>query len=233
MTFSLYSPIHLALVSTVAILGVSLGLYGRRHPGRRKFILRAGAVVLLVLELTWYGYLVQRPFPLWPGVLPLHLCDVVVWLTVVSALTSWKIPRELAYYYGLAGTSLALLMPDVQGFRISYPVVQFFISHGLVVVLLLILVLSQEFRPGRGSLLRAIVVLHIYAGLLGAFNAAYGTNYMYLRSRPGGDSILHLMGEWPWYLVGADLLGITLFWLLWLPFRRGTNDPDLPGDRVQ
>ncbi len=219
MSFSLFSSLHIIILSTIAILGTSLGLHARHYPNRRTIILRAGAGVLVVLELIWYGYLLRRPFPVWPGILPLHLCDVVVWLTALSCFTRWQPVRELAYYYGLAGTTLALLMPDVQGLRVSYPVIQFFVSHGLVVTLLLILVLSREFAPGRGSLIRAIVVLHIYAALLGGFNAAFGTNYMYLCSRPGGESILDMMGEWPWYLVGADIIGIGLFGLLWWPFR--------------
>ena len=226
MTFSLFSPLHIGLLVLVATAGTVLGLAAKRHPERRRAILRAGAGILTILELIWYGYLLQRPFPVWPGILPLHLCDIVVWLTVISAFTRIQRVRELAYYFGFAGTTLALLMPDVQGLRLSYPVLQFFVSHGLVVVLLLVLVISGEFRPGRGSLVFAVVVLHLYAGVLGIFNAAFGTNYMYLCSRPGGDSILDLMGGWPWYLLGADVLGILLFWLLWIPVRK--SRPDLP-----
>lgn len=220
MSFSLFSPLHIGLLLAVGILGPAVGVYCRRHPNRRQAILRSGAVVLVLLELIWYAYLLQRPFPVWPGMLPLHLCDVVVWLTVLSCLIPWQRVRELAYYFGLAGTTLALLMPDVQGLRVSYPVVQFFISHGLVVTLLLALVISGEFRPSRTSLVWSVVVLHIYAAILGAFNALFGTNYMYLCSRPGGDSILDLMGPWPWYLVGADIVGMILFGLLWWPFRK-------------
>ena len=226
MTFSLFSPLHIGLLVLVATAGTVLGLAAKRHPERRRAILRAGAGILTILELIWYGYLLQRPYPVWPGILPLHLCDIVVWLTVISSFTRIQRVRELAYYFGFAGTTLALLMPDVQGLRLSYPVLQFFVSHGLVVVLLLVLVISGEFRPGRGSLVFAVVVLHLYAGVLGIFNAAFGTNYMYLCSRPGGDSILDLMGGWPWYLLGADVLGILLFWLLWIPVRK--SRPDLP-----
>jgi len=132
MTFSLFSSLHLSILAAIGILGISLGLSLREHPGRRRMILRIGAALLGILELVWYGYLLQRPYPVWPGVLPLHLCDVTVWLTIVSLFVPRQRVRELAYFYGLAGTSLALVMPDVQGFRISYPLVQFFVSHGLV-----------------------------------------------------------------------------------------------------
>ena len=37
-------------------------------------------------------------------------------------------------------------------------------------------------------------------------------------------SILDWMGAWPWYLVGADLLGMVIFWLLWVPFGRSTAE---------
>jgi hypothetical integral membrane protein (TIGR02206 family) len=125
----------------------------------------------------------------------------------------------MAYYWGLSGTSLALLMPDVQGLSVSYPVIQFFVSHGLVVATLLVMTISHEFRPPKGSLLRAVIVLHVYAGFVGGFNALFGTNYMYMRNLPSGETVLDLMGPWPWYLAGADAIGVVLFCLLWLPFR--------------
>ena len=47
---------------------------------------------------------------------------------------------------------------------------------------------------------------------------ASGGNYMFLRHPPRQDSLLDLMGPWPWYIPAAAALALALFWLLDRPF---------------
>lgn len=224
MSFHLFSFVHAAILICIAALGLSSGLLLRRRPAIRRTSIRILGSILAMLELTWYGYVLTGDWPIWPASLPLHLCDIVVWLTVVAAIGGIQRPFELAYFWGFTGTTMALMTPDVQGMSFSYPVVQFFLSHGLVIVILLAITVSGERRPGAGSIGRAVAWLHVLAAVLFAFNAATGSNYMYLNSKPFGSSILDVMGPWPVYLFAADLLGLLLFWLLWLPFRRTSPD---------
>ncbi len=56
--------------------------------------------------------------------------------------------------------------------------------------------------------------------LVGAFiNLLTNGNYMYLRHTPGVQSVLNLMGPWPWYIVGGAVLSLVLFLILDAPFR--------------
>ena len=41
---------------------------------------------------------------------------------------------------------------------------------------------------------------------------------MFLRPSPRADSLLDLMGPWPWYIAAAAALALALFWLLDRPF---------------
>jgi hypothetical integral membrane protein (TIGR02206 family) len=61
---------------------------------------------------------------------------------------------------------------------------------------------------------RAFAVLLVYAGMVGAFNALLGTNYMYLCRKPGGGSLLDLLGPWPLYLVGGAAAALAMFAML-------------------
>ena len=62
-------------------------------------------------------------------------------------------------------------------------------------------------------------MLLAYALAVGAFNAVFGTNYMYLCQKPRNASVLDLLGPWPFYLGGGAVIGLMLFWLVWLPVR--------------
>ena len=64
-----------------------------------------------------------------------------------------------------------------------------------------------------------IAITIAYVLLVGAVDAATGANYMYMRSKPPIASLFDLMGPWPWYIVGAAVLGMALLFILDAPFR--------------
>ena len=213
--FELFSIFHIAILIGIAISGIGLGCLLRKYPQKSRTAFRLVGSCILALELLWYAHVLSQPWSPWPGGLPLHLCDISLWLTVVVCLKKWQGGFDVVYYWGLAGTTMALLTPDVQGASLNYPTIQFFISHGLVVAALLSIAISSWLRPGMKSAITAFLWLNGYAALLAAFNAATGTNYMFLMEKPYGTSPLDWFGPWPWYLVVADIVGAGMFWGLW------------------
>ena len=98
--------------------------------------------------------------------------------------------------------------------------IYFFVAHGMVVACTLMLMWSGQAWPRPGSPWKAFAVLNVYAVLLGIFNAAFKTNYMYLCNKPASASILDLFGPWPLYLLPGEAVALVIFWLLWLPVRQ-------------
>lgn len=217
--FRIFAVPHIAyLISLPAIAG-TLAWWSGSDEHRTRTIRYALGVILILNEVTWYWYFVHQGWFDFPYTLPLQLCDILVWIAVVAALTARRWPCELLYYWGLTGTTMALLTPDVTTASFSYLTIRFFVSHGGIIVVLLFMTSKRALRPTPGSWWRTLLALHLYAALVGLYNYLFGTNFFYLREKPVEASLLNYLGPWPWYILAGDLIALALFWLLWLPFR--------------
>lgn len=217
--FRLFGTTHLLIVASIPLLGVLLGVKSRGNPALARNVRILLGSFLLVHELAWYAFNLLKGWVHFPYGLPLNLCDIVVWLTIVAALTSKPLAFDLAYYWGLVGSAMAVLTPDLGVPLASFPGIYFFTAHGGVIVTLLFLVWGRIAQPREGSFWKAFLILNLYAGLVGLFNAVFKTNYFYLCEKPTGSSLLDYMGSWPFYLLTGEFFAILAFWLLWLPFR--------------
>lgn len=217
--FQLFGPVHLAILGSVVCCAAILAVIARRIPGWRRWLRRGLAIALLANSAVWYGYLAARGWLTFPDGLPLELCDATLCLTIIAAFTLNSLAFDLAYYGALAGTSMALLTPDLWEAFPSFSTVQFFVAHGLVVVTVLYMVWSGEARPRKGSIWRAMAALNIFAAQVGLVDLVLRTNYMYLRAKPENASLLDYFGPWPWYIAVSEAFALGLFALLYTPVR--------------
>lgn len=218
--FHLFGPGHLAILAAVPLLAGVLALWTRRAPGAAPAIRLALGAVLAVNMAAWYVHEIRRGGFRFPDGLPLQLCDAAAWLTLAAVFTLRPRVYELAYYAGIAGSGMALVTPDLWEPLLSYSSIRFFLEHGLVVAALLYVAWAGLARPLPGSVWRAFLALNVFAAAVGAFNAIFGTNYMYLRQKPANPSLLDYLGPWPVYIAVAEAVALALLWLLWLPFRK-------------
>jgi hypothetical integral membrane protein (TIGR02206 family) len=207
-----------ALVLVVLLAGLLVFLVRARPrlgPAVR-VTLAAGIVAFLGFELTtaaregWLG---------WKTVLPLELCDAALVLTVVTLLAPRQRLAEVVYFWATSGTVLAMLTPDVQWNFPRWEFVVFFGLHGLVFVAALVLVFGLGFRPRTGAPWRVFGITAGWTAFVGLVNVALGTNFMYLRYKPGVPTPLDAMGPWPFYIVTGAVVALVLFQMLSLPFQ--------------
>jgi hypothetical integral membrane protein (TIGR02206 family) len=220
--FQLFALPHLVIIALVPLLAAGLTWWSRNSDTVAKRIRIGLAVVILADELVWYGYYLQQGWFTFPDSLPLQLCDITLWLTVYTLFTGSSQTFQLIYYWGLAGTTMAVLTPDVSTPPLSWLTLQFFIAHGGLLVGILFLTWRKIVIPLKGSYLKAWLWLHAYAILIGLFDYTFHANYFYLCDKPIEVSLLEFMGPWPVYVLVGDFLAFVMFWLLWLPFRRKT-----------
>ncbi len=221
--FNLLGAAHLLILAAIPLLAAILtAIQSRLRRGSSGVRLGLGSVLLLDMVL-WYGYLAAIRQLSFPGALPLDLCDVTLFLVTLVLFNLNAAVFDLVYYFALAGTSMALLTPDLWEAFPSLSTVQFFASHGLAVAAVLYLVWSGQARPRPGSAPRTLLALNLFAAFDFTFDAVFKTNYMYLRAKPESLSLLNVLGPWPWYILTSDAVAWVLFLLLYLPFRASSR----------
>jgi hypothetical integral membrane protein (TIGR02206 family) len=224
--FRPYSASHWAILAATALLTLGLVLWGGRASPRGRRIAAWVLAVAMILNQAIYvvlGFVQRTPTGAVQNVLPLHVCDLAVFLGAWCLLGGPKWAFELTYYWGLAGTLPAMIMPELTADFPSYPFIQFFLTHGLIVAAVAYL-LAMGRRPRRGSAVRAFIVTNLYAGLLFGVNLLLGSNYMFLMHPPDSPAPLFAL-PWPWYILAAEPMALGLFLLLEWPWRRGGNRP--------
>lgn len=154
--------------------------------------------------------------------LPLQICGVMFLLCAVMLWKKSYRVFEIAYFWGLAGTFQAMVTPDVRRAFPDPEYLIFFFSHTVLVVAIFYATFVFGFRPRPASIAKAFGATLAYAAFLTPINWLLDANFMYLRAKPAGASLLDALGPWPWYLVGAGALAVVLFTVCYLPFLPGT-----------
>jgi hypothetical integral membrane protein (TIGR02206 family) len=204
--FTPYGPSHwaaLGLFAAGCAVLVPLGRAQRAGPGEPGDRARgfgqayALAIAYVVIGTKAYTLLPGR----WSigGSLPLQLSDLA-WAASAGAL--WTLGRRwfaLTYYWGLTLAVIGYL--------------GFFGRHLLVLWAAVYLTWGLGMRPDWGGYRFAVAATALWAAAVFAFNLVAGTNYGFLRAKPGTGSVLDLLGPWPWY-VPAEIVIVMLGWAL-------------------
>jgi hypothetical integral membrane protein (TIGR02206 family) len=219
-----YGVAHVGTLVLTGLVGAGLVHLVRRRPETGagvRFSLFAAIALVLAFELTIGA---REGWLTWRTLLPLHLCDAAMVLALFTLAWPRSAAAELLYFWAAAGSTLAMLTPDLPWGFPRWEFFVFFGLHGLVLVAAAVLVFGLGLRPGRGAPLRAFLATVALAALAGTVNVLLGTNFMFLRSKPLAPTPLDWMGPWPVYIGVAAAVAFVVFHLLALPFRRGAHE---------
>ena len=209
--FRPFGPDHWAVLGLTGLTLVGLVASTRRLRRRRNDrTIRLGLAAGLVGTgvISWL-YAVAK------GVvrLPLQLCDVAIVLVAWALIGKSRCAKEVACCWGLAGSSQAILTPDLAHGFPSAPWLTFFVTHCGVVLSAVYLVVSGRVRLTTGSVWRVWWFSNLYVVVVGVINWGFGTNFGYLARKPQHPSLLDYLGPWPWYLVSVEVIGLASFFL--------------------
>jgi hypothetical integral membrane protein (TIGR02206 family) len=174
--------------------------------------------------------------------LPLHLCGLGIILGPVMILRKNYSLYELIYFWGFGGAIQALLTPDLNWQFPHFGYLQYFISHGLIIIACVYMTFVVGYRPTWKSIIKVIIITNIFLVFiilvniittknLGVICSKGGSiwecleeirqssgNYLFICRKPANPSLLDILGPWPWYILSLEGVGIISFLLYYSPF---------------
>jgi hypothetical integral membrane protein (TIGR02206 family) len=240
--FQSWGAEHLVPIAILLAAAVGLALFARRgrtvetEVARQRFF----TIALWLTVIVWVNELAYQVY--WFAIggwsvasaLMLQMCGMSILFLPVAMLSEKQKARQflfdILYFWGIGGATQALLSPDIgaNGFP-AYKYFSFFLSHGLIVTMAIVMALAGGVRVTIRSFLRALVVtniilLPIYGvdRILALIPPYDPGNYFVLGYPPPTgspvDFFSELFGPSPRYVVGLELMGLVIFGILYLPW---------------
>ncbi|HET7144166.1 MAG TPA: TIGR02206 family membrane protein [Anaerolineales bacterium] len=218
--FELWGKGHLIALAIITVICILLPHFRNRWDEKEKRIFRYTVAILLTVDelsahlwnVYWGTWNIQT-------MLPLHLCGVMLWLSVYMLLARNPVIYELVYFLGIGGATQALITPDasIYGFP-HFRAFQTFIAHGLLVIVPIYMTVVEGYRPTLRSFKRIFIWTNIYMVFVFIINLTINSNYLFIHYKPEFPTIIDLLSPWPWYILELEVVGIAILSILYIPF---------------
>lgn len=150
--------------------------------------------------------------------LPLYLCSLMALLIPVFTYYRKFWMFEILLFWIIAGTSQGVITPDIPiGFP-SFDYFRYWIVHLGLLIIIFYAIFVLKMKPTFKSVFKSFFALQVYVVFMIAINYLLNANYFYLNAKPQSASVLDYLGEWPFYIIVAQLIIIPYFLLIYLPF---------------
>ena len=177
---------------------------------REKKVARILASALLLQQALLYLWYISSGAFSWGESLPLYPCRLSILVTIIMLLKDSDQIYQVAFYWAIAGATVALLSPDTSGFGFPhFMFIQYFIGHGGLLMAIGFMAWVREHRISKDAIHAVYKCSLFYVAFVLPVNWITGGNYGYL-SRPIAGNILAIFPKTPFlylsFLVGAMFL---------------------------
>jgi hypothetical integral membrane protein (TIGR02206 family) len=217
-----FSPTHIAWLCAVPIIIYAILLIYRRYPlEKRNRIKRVLAVVMVCCEVSaWVWKAVIGHYTL-SDMLPVHLCGISIFIELAAVFGKrTALLKEFTYSLSMPGAVSAILTPGWYYPFISFQYLQSVTLHSLLILIPVLIVWGDGFRPNYKRLGGCFLMLLFFSGIAATANALFGGNYMFLRFVPK-DTTLVVFEKWfgsPGYIMPVVLLIFIVWVFMYLPW---------------
>lgn len=221
-TFELFGKTHAFALLFFFIGAVALVELGRSIKTKkqerfvRRFLVIFSAIIavcLITFNFTVNGWDIQRS-------LPFHLCHTAYFLAHYALWTRKQWAFSILFYWGLTLTPQALITPILPYDVPHVQALMFWGLHFFVVWSAAFMTWGLGMRPKWENLKQTAMVTLCFMVAIFIFNDLFGTNYLYLNHKPENPSLIDWLGPWPVYPFVMATIGISLWALITLPYRK-------------
>ena len=220
--FILFGNVHLITMAIIVLVAVFLPLVCKNQPISNKSLISKiiAFIILSHVIISPYKdlYLLQNPYN-WREILPIHMCDLSEIFLAAFLLGGPKILYKCAFFWGLAGASMAIITPDIPVIDLDYAF--FMIGHGMIVIGVMYATISLGNRPYAKDILTvSLITAFVLLPIVYLINLILGepANYWYLIAKPAGASLMDAFPEPPYHLLITTPLAIATFCLIYIPY---------------
>ena len=150
--------------------------------------------------------------------LPLFLCSFMALFIFIFTNSRRYWLFEILLFWIIAGTSQAVVTPDIPFGFPSFDYFRYWIAHLGLLVIIFYTIFVLKMRPTWKSMFKSFLALQLYAIIIFGINYILNGNYFYLNKKPNSASALDYLGEWPIYLLTIEAILIPYFFIIYLPF---------------
>ena len=129
---------------------------------------------------------------------------------------------EFLVLIGIPGALQALITQELTLGYDRVLLVEYFVSHGGIILSGLYLTFVLNNRPRIGSWKGVILYPQLLLLFIHSVNSSIGSNYMYTVAKPIAENPL-IMGEHPYYYIGFEIIGILHVLLFYYLFTIDRN----------
>lgn len=230
--FELFSTLHLTTLLVCTLLPLTLAGFAkqiRKHPrcpGTGRRLLAGGNLGIWILAGGFWFH--PDAFRLEQS-LPLQFCNLANLIAAAAVGFRLRTAQALLYFWTFALCLWAFLTPFLTVGPSHLWFWVFWLYHLLIPLATSWVLTVDGFRPDFRDLKSALVITLLYTAGLALLNALTGWNYGFVGpGKPGQPSLIDLLGPYPLRLLWMALIGIALFFLLLLPWRRRGMRESMP-----
>lgn len=216
-----FGSVHLTWVAvSLLFIFILAYIYKKSSIGiRRRIEISIALILAFSYILRWIWVIAIGRFSA-IDMLPLHLCALSAGMNIIAVFSRKPLFKEFGYALGLPGGLVTFLMPGEPYPFFHFYYLLFVSSHFILILLPIIWVWGDGFRPHTGRLWKCAIILLVMAGVDVIINILIGSNYMFLNYAPP-DTPLTAAAKWagnPGYQFYMALIVLGTWILLYSPW---------------
>ncbi|NNL15436.1 MAG: TIGR02206 family membrane protein [Flavobacteriaceae bacterium] len=211
---------QLTPILIAVIFSFFLFRYSKKNLNRKEQegVLHSLAIFISLTVISFHIYKISQGGYSLQTDLPLYLCSLLGLIIPVFSFYKRNWMYEILLFWIIAGTTQAIITPDIHNGFPSFEFFRYWVVHLGLVVVILYATIVLNFKPTIKSVLKSFLALQVYVVFMVVVNFVLDANYFYLNKKPESASLLDYFGEWPLYIVVAQLILVPFFIVIYFGF---------------